>query len=97
MLPPGIAIPLHTHNVEESVFMIEGNGLVQIDDESFEVRTGASSWVPAGVPHCFENRGPGIMRIFWIYGGLHVTRTICATGETFEHLSESDRHTNVRI
>ena len=31
------------------------------------------------------------MRIYWVYGGRDVTRTITATGETFEHLSESDR------
>jgi HTH-type transcriptional repressor of puuD len=47
--------------------------------------------VPAGVPHCFRNRGEGTMTIYWVYGGRDVTRTITATGETFEHLSESDR------
>jgi hypothetical protein len=31
------------------------------------------------------------MRIYWVYGGRDVTRTIVATGETFEHLSEADR------
>ena len=31
------------------------------------------------------------MTIYWVYGGRDVTRTITATGETFEHLSESDR------
>ena len=25
------------------------------------------------------------MRIYWVYGGRDVTRTIIATGETFEH------------
>ena len=34
------------------------------------------------------NRGDGPMRIYWVYGGRDVTRTITATGETFEHLSE---------
>jgi hypothetical protein len=47
--------------------------------------------VPAGIPHRFLNRGDGPMRIYWVYGGRDVTRTITATGETFEHLSESDR------
>jgi HTH-type transcriptional regulator, repressor for puuD len=47
--------------------------------------------VPAGTPHCFRNRGEGSMTIYWVYGGRDVTRTITATGETFEHLSESDR------
>ena len=44
--------------------------------------------MPAGVPHCFRNRGEGSMTIYWVYGGRDVTRTITATGETFEHLSD---------
>jgi hypothetical protein len=47
------------------------------------------------VPHRFANRGKGPMRIYWVYGGREVTRTICATGETFEHLSEQDRGAEV--
>jgi HTH-type transcriptional repressor of puuD len=31
------------------------------------------------------------MRIYWVYGGRDVTRTICETGETIEHLSDRDR------
>lgn len=31
------------------------------------------------------------MRIYWVYGGRDVTRTITATGEPFEHLSTKDR------
>jgi mannose-6-phosphate isomerase-like protein (cupin superfamily) len=88
---PGTAIPLHTHNVEECVLVLEGEATVVVADETFDVSAGVSTWVPAGVPHRFANRGTGTMRIYWVYGGLHVTRTICATGETFEHLSDSDR------
>ena len=45
----------------------------------------------AGIPHCFRNRGEGRMTIYWVYGGRDVTRTVTATGETFEHLSDKDR------
>jgi succinate-semialdehyde dehydrogenase/glutarate-semialdehyde dehydrogenase len=31
------------------------------------------------------------MRIYWVYGGRYVTRTIVATGVTVEHLSAEDR------
>jgi HTH-type transcriptional repressor of puuD len=78
--PVGAGIPLHTHNVEESVLILE---------------PGDATWAPAGVPHRFVNRGEGPMRIYWVYGGREVTRTICATGETFEHLSEQDRGAEV--
>ena len=47
--------------------------------------------MPEGVPHRFANRGQSRLRIYWVYGGREVTRTIVATGETFEHLSEADR------
>ena len=83
-------IPLHSHNVEECVLVLEGLATVTIGDDEFEVDAGVNTWVPAGVPHRFVNRGTGIMRIFWVYGGLDVTRTITATGETFEHLSVKD-------
>ena len=92
---PGTAIPLHTHNVEESVLILEGQATAVIGEDSFDLEPGDATWAPAGVPHRFANRGQGPMRIYWVYGGREVTRTICATGETFEHLSERDRGAEV--
>jgi HTH-type transcriptional regulator, repressor for puuD len=93
--PAGAGIPLHTHNVEESVFILEGQATAVIGTDSFELERGDATWAPAGVPHRFANRGQGPMRIYWVYGGREVTRTICATGETVEHLSEQDRGAEV--
>ena len=87
----GTGLPLHSHNVEESVLILEGLATVQIGDETFNLVAGQATWVPAGMAHRFLNRGEGQMRIYWVYGGRDVTRTITATGETFEHLSQSDR------
>jgi HTH-type transcriptional regulator, repressor for puuD len=64
-----------------------------VGEDRFELEAGDAIWVPAGVPHRFANRGQGRLRIFWVYGGREVTRTIVATGETFEHLSDADRLT----
>jgi 3-isopropylmalate dehydrogenase len=93
--PVGAGIPLHTHNVEESVLILEGQATAVIGEDSFDLEPGDGTWAPAGVPHRFANRGQGPMRIYWGYGGRQVTRTICATGETFEHLSERDRGAEV--
>jgi HTH-type transcriptional regulator, repressor for puuD len=90
---PGTAIPLHTHNVEESVLLLQGEATAVVGEDSFDLEAGDATWVPSGVPHRFANRGQGLMRIYWVYGGRDVTRTICATGETVEHLSEADRGT----
>jgi HTH-type transcriptional regulator, repressor for puuD len=89
--PAGAGIPLHTHNVEESVLVLEGQATAVIGEDRFDLEPGDATWAPAGVPHRFANRGQGPMRIYWVYGGREVTRTICATGETFEHLSDRDR------
>jgi HTH-type transcriptional repressor of puuD len=88
---PGTGLPLHSHNVEESVLVLEGLATAQIDTERFDLVAGQATWVPAGVPHRFVNRGQTVMRIYWVYGGREVTRTITATGETFEHLSAADK------
>jgi mannose-6-phosphate isomerase-like protein (cupin superfamily) len=88
---PGTGLPLHSHNVEESVLILDGDAIAEIDGERFDLVPGDATWVPAGVPHRFLNRGSTPMRIYWVYGGRDVTRTMTETGETFEHLSDSDR------
>lgn len=87
----GTGLPLHTHNVEESVLVLEGVATAEIGDDSFDLVVGQATWVPADVPHRFLNRGEGLLRIYWVYGGRDVTRTTTATGETVEHLSELDK------
>ena len=88
---PGKGIAMHSHNVEETVMVLEGEATVVIGDETFEVESGDVTWIPAGVPHYFRNRGEGQMKIYWVYVTQAVTRTLTDTGVTIEHLSEADR------
>jgi quercetin dioxygenase-like cupin family protein len=88
---PGTGIPLHTHNVEESVLILEGQATVTVGEEAFDMVAGDATWVPKDVPHRFINRGDGPVHIYWVYAGRHVTRTMCSTGKTVEHLSDDDR------
>ena len=92
IIPPGAAIPLHTHNCEESVMVIEGKGVVELDGVDHEVDTFDTTWVPADVPHRFRNTsGEGPLRIFWTYVSADATRTLVATGETRSIASEHSR------
>jgi len=88
---PGTAIPLHTHNCDEIVIVIEGEGECELEGRTYPVKPYDTTFAPAGVAHCFRNTSSARMRILWTYSSARVTRTIVATGETFEHLSEQDR------
>lgn len=80
---PGSQIAHHTHNVAESVMVIAGEAIVDIDGERFPLKTFDTTFVPANVPHHFENAsGSEEMRILWTYGSLDATRTITETQVT---------------
>jgi putative monooxygenase len=79
---PGAAIGMHFHNCEESVMVIEGRAIAEIDGVQHALDTGDTTWIPANVPHRFMNRTDRPMRIFWTYASVNATRTLVASGET---------------
>jgi quercetin dioxygenase-like cupin family protein len=87
---PRTSIAPHSHNREETIMILEGEAAVVVGDQRTDLVAGDVTWVPADVPHYFLNRGTGPMRIYWVYAGRHITRTLVATGETFDHLSDED-------
>lgn len=90
-IPPGGGIPLHHHNVEESVLILSGAALVEIDGTTTEGGAGDVVWVQAGVPHRFRNASDSApLEIFWTYAGAHATRTLADTGETRPIVSPGD-------
>lgn len=83
VIAPGEAIALHTHNCEESVIVIEGKALAELDGTDYQLDTFDTTWLPADVPHRFKNASPEkTLRIFWVYASPDATRTLVATGET---------------
>lgn len=79
---PGAAIGHHTHNVAESVIVIQGHAVVDIDGVETALTTFDTTFVPANIPHHFTNASDTEpMAIFWTYGSLESTRTMVATGE----------------
>ena len=89
VIAPGKAIGLHAHNCEESVIVLEGQGVVELDGVDHAVDRFDTIWVPAGVPHRFKNTSDAQpLRIFWTYASRDATRTLLATGETHSIASE---------
>src|SRR5215204_4777732 len=66
---PGSVIPLHTHNVEEAITILEGEAVAIIDGQEHRVRPYDTTFVPPGTPHHFRNDSEGVMRFLWTYGG----------------------------
>ncbi|MDR7303637.1 cupin domain-containing protein [Haloactinomyces albus] len=79
----GAGIPLHTHNCPESVVILEGDAIVEINGAEHELTTFDTTYVDAGVPHRFRNASDTVpMRILWTYASIDATRTIVETGIT---------------
>ncbi|MGW8989018.1 cupin domain-containing protein [Streptomyces zhihengii] len=95
----GAGIALHTHNCPESVTILEGDAIVEIDGTEHHVSRFDTTYVPVGTPHRFRNASATApMRILWIYATVDATRTLVETGVTArvdaEHNKAATDHRN---
>lgn len=81
---PGTAIPFHSHNCEESVMLLEGNAIMDMEgQESMVLKPHDTTWIPPNLSHRFRNLSQTEpMKILWIYANAKATRTLTETGET---------------
>lgn len=81
---PGTRIPFHSHNCEESVMLLEGEAMLDIEgQESVRLQPLDTTWLPPNLPHRFRNLSDTEpMKIFWTYARVDATRTLTETGQT---------------
>ncbi|WP_129841074.1 cupin domain-containing protein [Streptomyces sp. RFCAC02] len=89
--PVGSGAPMHSHNCDEHVTVLDGEAEVVVDGEVTRLGRFDTTYVPSPVPHLFRNVGDVPLRILWVYTSGTVTRTFTDTGVTVEHLSPEDR------
>jgi quercetin dioxygenase-like cupin family protein len=80
---PGTAIPFHSHNCEESVMLLEGDAMLDINGQEYRIKPFDTTWIPPNVAHRFRNMSNTLpMKILWIYASASATRTLIDSGET---------------
>lgn len=81
---PGTKIPFHSHNCEESVMLLEGDAMLDIDgQESVRLQPQDITWLPPNLSHRFRNLSDTApMKILWIYARADATRTLTDSGAT---------------
>ncbi len=66
---PASRAPFHYHTYEECIYILEGHGILHLDGHAnaAEFGPGYSIYLPDGVVHCLENRGPAPIRLLGVF------------------------------
>lgn len=56
-IQPGGYMPKHTNTVEHEQYVLQGEALVGIGDETYHVRAGDVLLIPENIPHFYQNLG----------------------------------------
>lgn len=79
----GAVIPFHSHNCQESVVLMEGEAIMDIDGLEYQLKPHDVTFIPPNVSHRFRNMSKtNPMKILWIYENTAATRTLTETGAT---------------
>lgn len=63
---PGGQTPLHTHEWEHEVYILEGEGVLKFEGEEKRFSKGFFAFVPPGREHSFANTGENILSFICI-------------------------------
>jgi mannose-6-phosphate isomerase-like protein (cupin superfamily) len=87
------APPLHTHAYDELYVVTEGTLAVQVRDERFELRAGASAFIEGDVPHTIANAGSEPVRFLSVCspGGFDEYMRALAGGDAEAVAAASER------
>ena len=89
-VPPGFASEIVSHEGEEIIYVLQGEIVQTLGDQSFDMREGDSLHYDGATPHSWSNRTGATARILWTgtlsvlqrKGALHLPEMSPANAET---------------
>jgi len=72
IMEPGAELPMHTHRIEESMVIVEGEATAILDNEIFNLKPRDVILVPAGEKHMLANRSNKPMSFLFFYPSVDV-------------------------
>jgi|SRR6516225_4696744 mannose-6-phosphate isomerase-like protein (cupin superfamily) len=66
LIPPGRA-PDHFHRYDEVIYVLEGEGVLEIGGEQAPLRAGSCVHLPRTLVHCLANTGDGELRVLGVF------------------------------
>ena len=92
-LRPGEEIGFETHDVDQLLYVVKGDGVAVIDGKEHDFDDGAIVCVPAGSRHNIINRDDKPMKLFTVYappqhapGTIHATKQDAIAAEAKERV-----------
>jgi quercetin dioxygenase-like cupin family protein len=82
-LPPGSAIPLHQHEVDEEILIVHrGHLRVTVKGDSSDATAGDAVFLPPRTPVAVRSLGPDTASIFFVFPRASVERCFQFTGRS---------------
>jgi mannose-6-phosphate isomerase-like protein (cupin superfamily) len=66
-IPPGAVLLRHHHAPGEVYYVLDGEGVTEIDDLTTPVGAGTALYIPPGARHRTRNTGTRPLRFLWIF------------------------------
>jgi len=62
-----IPAPPHRHTYEEAIYILDGEGTVEIDEDILPIGPGTSIFLPPGIPHRLASTGAETLRLLGVF------------------------------
>jgi putative monooxygenase len=77
---PGASLPCHVHQFDESITIVTGEAICQVQGREYKLGRYDTAFVPEGRAHRFFNVSEQPMAMIWVYAGDEPDRTLVDTG-----------------